>query len=201
MIDRTEFAKVMGVFADRIGRPLAPATAEVYFETLGEALTTEEFVAGARIVFRAHTFNTWPAPQQFIDAVRPGQDPALAGAEMFEDVVKAVGSMYDDHNARVQRLAALGPIAERAYRAAGGYRDFVNVLEKDRPFLRNRFVEAFVAATEEQTRHGQALAALDRGALDPVVENLVTGTVKKLARPLRILPDSSRDRALPRGDR
>lgn len=194
MIDRTEFARAMAAFADRIGRALAPATAEAYYETLSEALTTEEFLAGARVVFRAHQFNTWPAPQQFIDAVKPPTEPKLAAAEAFERVLVAVGSIYDPPAARAARLGALGPVVDRAYRAAGGFREFASVLEKDLPFLRARFIEAYVGATTEEARRDTALAALDRGALDPRVHGLVRSTTAALTA-------TGRDRALPAGDR
>jgi hypothetical protein len=67
VIDRKVFAGVMGGFADRFGRALAPATADMYYDILAAELTTEEFLAGARIVFQKHTYNAWPAPQLFID--------------------------------------------------------------------------------------------------------------------------------------
>lgn len=195
MIAREDFAKVMGVFADRIGRALTPATYDVYFDTLSEVLTTEEFLAGARIVFRTHQFNTWPAPQQFIDAAKPKPEPALAAGELFEKVLSACANQYEPRDVMLQRIEALGPVALRAFRGAGGFRDFVCPLDTQLPFLRNRFVENYEAATVEETRRADAVAALDAGALDPRVAGLVKTTSRAIASP------SGRDRALPAGDR
>ena len=190
MIERAEFAKVMGAFADRIGRALSPPTAEMYLELLGESLTTEEFLAGARIVFRAHTFNTWPAPQQFIDAVKPPTPVGLDAAEMFERVTKAVGTVYDNEGRR-ERLALLGPVAERAYRAAGGARQFLNVLEKDAPFLRKRFMEAYEGAVESAKLNGDAAAALSAGTPNPI-EELLRDTTERIGQTMtKRLPATS----------
>lgn len=195
MIDRTEFAKVMGVFADKIGRALAPATADVYYDTLSESLTTEEFLAGARIVFKTHQFNTWPAPQQFVDAAKPQQSNALAGAELFEQVLAIMTRGTATRQERAEKIAALGPVAERVFRAAGGFREFHEVLESQVPFIRNRFVEAYEAAATQAEHEARAVAALDRGAMDTRALRLVQSTTNSMRGP------SPRDRALPVGDR
>lgn len=195
MIEREQFAKVMGAFADRIGRALTPFTYDVYYDTLSESLTTGEFLAGARIVFKTHTFNTWPAPQQFIDAIKPPAQHALKAAELFEQCRRIVA-----HHGYTKALAAkaeidqLGPAVARAFRAAGGIREFTNALEEQVPFLRHRFTDAFEAAATETEQRDRAATALDAGALDPRVLGLVKDTTRSLT-------SSGRDRALPPGDR
>lgn len=188
MIDRIAFAKVMGGFADRIGRALAPETAAMYFDVLSERLTTDEFLAGARIVFRAHAFNTWPAPQQFIDAANPQAAPRLSGAEVFEQVLALTNDpRIPDARARV---LALGPVVERAFRAAGGLREFANVLEADVKWLRKNFIEAYEHAASHDDRTQDATIAL--GAVDPAVQRLVADVSSAKTFPL-----SGRERALP----
>lgn len=193
-MDREAFARVMGFFSDKIGRPLLPPTYDLYFETLSESLTTEEFLAGARIVFKTHQFNTWPAPQQFVDAVRPPTAHGLDAAELFEKCLRIVGhhGMVNAVKAKAE-IDALGEPVARAFRAAGGFRDFVNVLETQVAFLRQRFVEAYEAATVAEDQKARAIAALDRGALDPRVQGLVRSVADH-----RVI---GRDRALPAGDR
>lgn len=182
----------MGVFADKIGRALAPATAEEYFLALSIALTTEEFVAGARVVFRTHQFNTWPAPAQFIDAAKPKPEITLLAAEAFEQALDIMGDSRVPVGTRKAQVEALGPATTRAFRAAGGIREFQMVLLDQVPWLRNRFVEAYGAATSDESRAEHALAA---GVPHEVLDPRVGGMVKRLSDQY-----SGRDRALPRGD-
>lgn len=192
MIDRLQFAKVMGVFADKIGRALAPATAEEYYLALSLALTTDEFVAGARVVFRTHEFNTWPAPIQFIRAAKPEPEDTLLAAEAFEQALEIMGDSRVPIMTRKAQVEALGPATARAFRAAGGVREFQMVLLDQVPWLRNRFVDAYEAATSDEAKAEHALAAgVPHEALDP----RVSGMVKELTTRW-----SGRDRALPRGD-
>lgn len=70
MLDRNTFARVMRVFADRIGRGLEADTQAMYYATLGEELDTETFQRAAVLVFKTHGYNTWPAPGAFLDAAK-----------------------------------------------------------------------------------------------------------------------------------
>lgn len=170
MIDPAAFAKVMGAFADKIGRPLQADTAALYYDVLSEALDSNEFLAGARVVFRNHSYNTWPAPHQFIDAVKPKGSPALDAGDAFE---KLIGAQHPD------RIAlGLGPVAMRAFRAAGGRREFTAVLESDVHWLRRRFVEAYEHAARVHDAEGQAHVAL--AAVDPSAVALIDDVSAKL---------------------
>lgn len=192
MIDRPQFAKVMGVFADRIGRALAPATAEEYYLALSLALTTEEFVVGARIVFRTHQFNTWPAPIQFINAAKPEPEDTLMAAEAFEQALEIMGDSRVPLMTRKAQVEALGPATARAFRAAGGIREFQTVLLDQVPWLRNRFVDAYEAATSDEAKASHAIAAGVRHEdLDPRIGGMIDQLSGRY---------SGRDRALPRGD-
>lgn len=163
MIDPAVFAKVMGGFADKIGRALAPETSAMYYDVLSESLDSTEFLAGARIVFRNHSYNTWPAPHQFIDAVKPKGSALLDGQEAFD---RLLGSQHPD------RLAlGMGPAVMRAFRAAGGKREFTDVLEQDVKWLRQRFVEHYEHAAKVADAEGQANLAL--AAVDPLARSLI----------------------------
>lgn len=198
MIDKLAFAKVMGGFADRIGRALAPETAEMYFDVLNDALSTEEFLAGARIVFRSHAYNTWPAPQQFIDAGRPAIIPALDAGEAFERVIEIVNRTTQTPNwsDRLREILLLGPVVERAFRAAGGRRDTEHIPVESVPFVRRRFVEAYEHAAEAD-RHGAELAGALAAVHAPRIGEMDDGAaliVRGLAQ-LKAAPLSGRDRA------
>lgn len=196
MIDRIAFAKVMGGFADKIGRALAPETSEMYFDVLTSALETEEFLAGARIVFRSHVYNTWPAPQQFIDAAKPKAAAALSGAEAFERVLDLTNQPQRDWSIRHAELLMLGPVVERAFRAVGGRRELDGILEADVPFARRRFLEAYEHAAEVNDRETDAAAALASVQAPRLgeTEDGLQLVVKGLAQ-LKSLPLSGRDRA------
>lgn len=195
MIDRAQFAKVMGVFADRLGRALAPATAEEYYLALSLALTTEAFVAGARVVFRTHQFNTWPAPSQFINAAKPEPEDTLLAAEAFEAALDIMGDSRVPLMTRKAQVEALGPATARAFRAAGGIREFQMVLLDQVPWLRNRFVEAYEAATGHEAQVAHAVAAgVPHEALELRVGTLVNQLTAQYS------GRSGRDRTLPRGD-
>ena len=199
MIDRKMFALVMGSFADRIGRPLAPVTAKLYYAILNDELrSTEEFLAAARIVFQQHRYNTWPAPQLLVDAVRPPATDAthqLAAGETFETVLSILSNVYVPIGEREQKVKVLGPIAERAYRAAGGRRDFENVLDDDVKWLRMRYIEAYVAAASDHAARTAAELAL--GDADDVVRELVDRTLGTMGTRLqrRIGPASDGERS------
>jgi hypothetical protein len=184
VIDRLQFAKVMGVFADRLGRALAPATAEEYYLALSLALTTEEFVAGARVVFRTHQYNTWPAPIQFIRAANPLPENNLLAAEAFEAALEIMSDSRVPMLTRKAQVDALGPATARAFRAAGGVRDFQLVLLDQIPWLRNRFVEAYEAAASDESKAEHALSAgVPHATLDPRVGAMVKQLAGQYSRP------------------
>lgn len=174
MIDPVAFARVMGAFADKIGRAIAPETSAMYYDVLCESLTTEEFLAGARIVFRNHSYNTWPAPHQFIDAVKPKDAPALAAADIFEQLI---GKQHPE------RIAiGMGPAVMRAFRAAGGRREFVDVLEQDVKWLRQRFVENYEHAASVHDAETQAHVAL--AAVEPAARELIEKLAEQKSLPV-----------------
>lgn len=204
MIERMAFARVMGGFADRIGRALAPETAEMYYDVLASELTTDQFMAGARIVFRSHTYNTWPSPQQFIDAIKPKASASLDAADVFETVLEIVNRTSLDWSERQRQIMALGPIVERAYRAAGGRREMECVPVESVPFTRRRFVEAFEHATENEARQSDAAGALEAVSAPRLTEMedgaamVVQGLARMKSLPSKrpdVLPLSGRDRA------
>ena len=174
MIELAAFTSVMSTFADRfgMGKVLAPATATAYYEILTENLTTTEFLAAAKLLFQHHPYNAWPPPQAFIDAVKPKGSALLSAAEAFEALLVIDGNIYQPPAERYARIAALGPLAMRAYRAVGGRREFENVLEADVKYLRQRFVEAYQQAATTDAAEEAARVALD--AVDERASHLIT---------------------------
>lgn len=211
MIELPKFARVMGTFADRIGKPLTKDTLRLYYAVLSASLTTEQFLAGAAIVFRTHAYNTWPAPQQFIDAVLPPAASTLSAAEAFERVLAIASRSSIPPHERDAAIAAFGAVVVRAYRAAGGRRRFENILDDDVTWARRDFIGAYEGAISEEARATDAAIALDAADAGPIelqdpraACRLLVDTVADLRKMPRVLPRGASQLAgsgLPVGER
>lgn len=150
MIDKSVFANQMGLLADRVGRQLHEATLREYFRHLSNALTTEQFVAATTLVFHAKSaeYRNWPSPREIIELIIPVERPAIGSAEMFEKVLAITNDPRIPIPDQRQRVQELGATAVRAFYAAGGFRDFRDVLEVDVTWLRKRFVEIYDTVCE-----------------------------------------------------
>ncbi len=181
MIDQELFRQRMALIADRIGRPLAGPTQVEYYRHLSAALTTEQFVAATTLVFHAKSaeYRNWPSPREIIELITPVAEPSLTAHEMFERVLALTAGNDVSQYEAGQRVQTLGAAAVRAFYAAGGRRDFRNVLEADVPWLRKRFVEAYEAACENADAERAATLALND--VDARVAALTTGLAVKLA--------------------
>jgi hypothetical protein len=187
MIDHEIFLQYMALLADRIGRPLAGPTQLMYHRELSAALSTEQFVAAATIAFNRWNaeFRTWPSPQQLIAMVMPSPETALSALEAFEQVLSATTDSRVPLPDAVATVETIGPAAARAFRAAGGIREFRGVLEQDLPWLRRRFVEAYEAAAEAIVNDRTAAHALT------AANETVASLIADLSRP-RQMPGARR---------
>jgi hypothetical protein len=69
MISEHTFAGWMGVFEQRLGKPLDELAFGAYFGALRDKFRDDaEFSAAAQRVFEKHAWNTWPAPIEFESA-------------------------------------------------------------------------------------------------------------------------------------
>jgi hypothetical protein len=188
VIDKDIFAHQMGVLADRIGRPLKAPTLRMYFQSLSAELTTEQFVAATTLAFNLHDgkYRDWPSPMQLVELIRPLPGPTLDAFEAFERVLALTNDPRTSLPRRIEAIQAIGATAVRAFRAAGGMRDFVNVLETDVVWLRRRFVEAYTAATETAIAERDASLALAKA------DDQVVALVQSVAAARAIAPTNSR---------
>jgi hypothetical protein len=146
MIEREVFQYWMGCIADRTNRVLSPPTYQEYFKTLSGELTNDEFVEAARLVFRNAEF--WPAPKQFIDAIRP--DPKLEGMRIFAELHRAgVNSPTGRYWVAGEIEAAYGSAALVAFRAIGGAERLNAMGGSDIAFTARDYAEAFVRAKSD----------------------------------------------------
>ncbi len=162
MIDHKIFLEQIALLADRIGRPLAAPTQRAYYDALSDSLTTEQFVAATTLAFRTWSaeFRNWPSPKQIIELIAPVENPALSALDAFESVCAIVSPKVEKAEQLV-RIQALGAAAVRAFRAAGGFRDFTGMLDDELPWVRKRFVDAYEAACEGATAERDAQLALN----------------------------------------
>jgi hypothetical protein len=163
-IDKEIFAQQMALLAGRIGRNLEAPIFACYYSGLSAELSTERFVAAMTIAFRSWSgeFRTWPSPKQIIELIAPVPNPTLPAHEAFEKVLAITNDPRIERPAQLEQIQNLGALTMRAFRAAGGFRDFQNILEADIPWVRRRFVEAFTAATETAIAESQATLALEQ---------------------------------------
>lgn len=89
MIERTVFGHCMGAVSQRIGKRLGDEALAMYYAILSEELTTDEFQAGMKGIFRDHAFATWPSPAEIIARAKPAATlRAVAAWSQLEDVLR-----------------------------------------------------------------------------------------------------------------
>lgn len=147
--------------------------------------TPEQFVAAMTLAFRNVTgeFRNWPSPAEIVGLITPVAKPTLSGAEAFERVLEIAADPRIDRQAKTARIQALGASSVRAFRAAGGFREFENVLEVDARWLRKAFVEAYAASCENAEAERAAVLAF--ASSDARFRELVGATAEKLSAPVK----------------
>lgn len=107
MIDPKVWARWLAAFGDRINKQLGTDASAMYYAILSAELTTEEFEVGMRSVFRSHTYNTWPAPEDIIAVARPTL--ALTAAAEWVQIEQYLRDRYaEPSGAALATLAAIG---------------------------------------------------------------------------------------------
>jgi hypothetical protein len=181
MINKEVFAQRMGLLAGRIGRELEGAVQAEYYRHLAAMLTTEQFVAATAIAFATwdSAYRNWPSPKQLVEMVTPIATPALSAAEAFERVLAITNDPRIPIGERMPKIQAMGATTVRAFRAAGGRRDFENVLEDQVVWVRKRFVDAYADACDNADAERAANLAL--ASASEQVAALVNATAGKLS--------------------
>lgn len=197
MIDKEVFAQRMALLAGRIGRELEPPVLREYYLDLSARLTTEQFFAASALAFKQWdgAFRVWPSPDQLVELIIPVTSPSLSALEAFEECVRAhrwpVWTPRPTPDTAREKIMLMGAAVFRAYKAAGGWREFAEPIERDLPFLRKRFVEAY----EDATTNAEAsqAAALALAAANEQVSALVSGVAQTIGHNMqrKITPESS----------
>lgn len=119
MIDKAVYGQCMAAVSQRIGKRLGDEALAMYYAILSEELTTEEFQAGMKGIFRDHSFATWPAPAEIIARAKPAVAlRAMAAWSQLEDVVRR----RVPHEPLVPQLLRCGvdPLVVAVFEAVGG---------------------------------------------------------------------------------
>lgn len=186
MIERTVFATWMGVFADRLNRPLAVPTLGAYYATLSARLDTEQFERGAKALFERWTYPNWPPPAEFIAGAVTVVPVALEGAAAWQaiaDVLSRYCATPEQHAQRWRDAETVaGPAGWCAFNAAGGYARWKQLLDDESKWFRRDFLAAFPAAKQ----YAEAVDK-DTTRLPPAVRGLITSLTRGMSMP-RALP-------------
>ena len=147
MIDQDVFNIEWAVICERFNRDPSHVLAARYFQALSPRMTTEEFLAAARVVFEEQTF--FPRPMDFIEAIRPSVEAeALAQWELCDQVM--AGS--------TKALERMSPAGRRTAQLLGGTDRLRNTRLNDVQFVRRDFMKLFGDAEEIYRREAQPTA-------------------------------------------
>jgi hypothetical protein len=123
VIDANVFARYMTAIADRIRFPLSDSTNALYYVTLSERLTTEQFEAAATRVFADYTDFGFPPVSVFCAELPPVVDgqKILRQISKLSDYSPSVGMIPPNVG---QVRDAFGDVIADAFASAGSNRLF-----------------------------------------------------------------------------
>lgn len=188
MIDSELFAQQMGILADRIGRPLAAPTLRQFHVSLSGRLTNEEFVAATTLAFEKCRF--WPSVDELVELVKPKESPEAIAEDVFQRVLDIATNVYLARMLRLEGVRFVHRSAEAAFKTVGAFGAFEGLATAELPFLRKRFIAAFV--NHESKLVGEDRAQLALADADSRVQHLVASTAAA-----RTLPGRSPKRLPP----
>jgi hypothetical protein len=154
MIDRTVFRDWIVVLCEKFNKPLSPPSQLVFYDIVNAELTTEEFVVGARLVFRDNQF--FPSPKDIIDKAKPAGDPAIEAADVFRDILTWNGA----ENLMAEARRRLTDVGLRAFLAVGGPGCFRRLTVDQEVWARKEFIARYVEAKKDAEERGRVDLAL-----------------------------------------
>lgn len=187
MRDRGTFVAAMGSLALNCRIEVSEQQLELYWQMLGD-LSDEDFTRAVAVSLQTSRF--FPTIAELRQTVTPYSSPQAEAGLAFERVSGLGQYSPQGYRWNIRIIAqVVGPCAAEAFAAAGGSRAFEQEQgERNLPFLRNRFIDAYTSAREAQ-RQGRELvvAGAHRLPSGAPARSLVEATVRELS-----MPESSR---------
>jgi hypothetical protein len=172
MIDKNAFSAGMGLLAANFNKTVDPALSRIWYGTLSQRLTTEQFEQAVQLSIANDDF--WPTAAALVAKVAPPslESRGLAALEHVNRVVNSVGGFrYLPHDRFVSEFDAP---TRAAISACGGLREMANVSEERYAALTRKFATAYAKSLE-------APVALPATGTDNRVTGLVRGVSRALA--------------------
>lgn len=197
-LDQITYRAGMERLAAAFDRELTTARLTVFWEALAD-LDGAEFASAVEAVVIGDKEH--PAPGRIRQLAREAHGNARAEAAEAFDRILMRAPRYDprfgDYWALPDIEEKFGPVGLAAYHAAGGVSAFRSRTDRDLPFLRKAFLDAY-----EKARAEMAKGTLDRVPLPHGPQSVLGAMAKKIAAK-KAFPNRStgRDRQLPSGDR
>ncbi len=151
------FKKGMTRLTTMFGVTLTAELADVYHEALSD-LTDEQWALAVRQAVRTSEF--MPRPAVLLKAAAVDVKLLANAVRVFDSVLES--GEYNPHGTVWSYRAirnSIGPAAAEAFSAAGGPSEFRRLAEgdsriadRDLPFTRNRFTDAYIAAVRADSR-------------------------------------------------
>jgi len=153
MINKEQFKQWITLLGEKFNKPLSAPSQLVFYDILNAELTTEEFVAGARLVYRDNQF--FPSPKEIIDQAKPQGDPAIEAADVFRDILTWNGK----DNLMAEARSRMTDVGLRAFLAVGGPARFRRLTVDEELWARKEFIARYVEAKRDaDERHRVDLA-------------------------------------------
>lgn len=192
MIDEKVYGQCMGAVSQRIGKRLGDEALAMYYAILSEELTTEEFQAGMKGIFRDHAFATWPSPAEIIARAKPALAlRAMSAWSQLEDVVRRrVSHEPLEHQFR---RCGVDPLATALFFAVGGLARWRSLNDWRFDAMRDEFLSRYSeAARLPEAQRAQLVASHVPALAAPRPVSRLQGGPRPL---LELLPPTDQKRA------
>jgi len=177
MIDKEVFAQGMGLLAGNYGREVDGAVARSWYEILSSRLDNQQFIAAIQRTMVEHK-EFWPSVGIILE--KAGADDETRAQSAWRHLTDTLGNHGGYRFMPHEVYQSFDDATKAGIKAAGGLAEITNCSEQRWPSLVKKFCKAYTDALTP-------IPALSGATGDPEVRRLVART--------------SRDMALPRGDR
>ncbi len=155
MNDRKAFAGGMALLGVTFGREVDRPRIRAYWLALSDLEDAEFQLAVAKLCagWKSSPAEMFPLPATIRAYARPYVDPAAAAVRLFDQVQRLGDYLPTGTRWSMAKIGQqLGWAAAEAFSAAGGSSAFANLTERDLPFVRKAFVDAYLRAADAASK-------------------------------------------------